>query len=319
MLRIGATIISACLVFGSTASSAGFSSDQVSLRTSVMVESEYLTLNDIFGVTDERAFKKIAHSPRPGHTATFDAKWLYRIARAYKVNWRPINFNTRVIVERASQQIRREEIEDAIITHLRKKGVDDDFEITLRRLNKIHVATNKFASVGVEHIAYEQDSGRFIANLKAPANDPSAQRFRVNGRVHKLKTVPTINKRVRRGYPIKKSDIEWIDLRDSKIRKNTILEEEDLIGMATKRAIRAKTPITFSELRKPILINRGGLVTINLTTPAMQLTAQGKALQEGSKGDTIQIKNVQSKQTIEARVTGINDVTVILPFRNALN
>ena len=82
--------------------------------------------------------------------------------------------------------------------------MDDDFEITLRRLNKIHVATNKFASVGVEHLAYEQDSGRFIANLKAPANDPSAQRFRVNGRVHKLKTVPTINKRVRRGYPIKK-------------------------------------------------------------------------------------------------------------------
>ena len=60
-------------------------------------------------------------------------------------------------------------------------------------------------------------------------------------------------------------------------------------------------------------------MTINLTTPVMQLTAQGKALQAGSKGDTIQITNVQSKQTIEARVTGINDVTVILPFRNALN
>ena len=319
MLRIGLIIMSASLAFGSTGISAEFSSDQVSLRTSIIVDNEYLTLHDFFGVTDENASKKVAHSPKPGHTATFDAKWLYRVARAYKLNWRPISFNTRVIVERASQQIRREEIESVIIEHLQKKGLKDNFEITLRRLNKIHVATNQFASVGIEHLAYEQDSGRFIANLKAPANHPSAQRFRVNGRVHKLKTVPTINKRVRRGYPINKNDIEWRDFRVSKIGKNIILEEEDLIGMAAKRAIREKTPIKYSELQKPILINKGGLVTINLTTPTMKLTAQGKALQGGSRGDTIQITNVQSKQTIEARVTGLNDVTVVLPFRYAFN
>ena len=89
--------------------------------------------------------------------------------------------------------------------------------------------------------------------------------------------------------------------------------------MAAKRTITKNKPIRYSYIRKPILITRGSLVTINLTTPAMRLTAQGKALQEGSIGDTVQVKNIQSKQKIEARVTGVNKVAVVLLERNALN
>ena len=51
----------------------------------------------------------------------------------------------------------------------------------------------------------------------------------------------------------------------------------------------------------------------------MRLTAQGKALQEGSIGDTVQVKNIQSKQKIEARVTGTNKVAVVLLGRDARN
>ena len=80
-----------------------------------------------------------------------------------------------------------------------------------------------------------------------------------------------------------------------------------------------KYGIRYAYIRKPILIKRGSLVTINLTTPMMRLTAQGKALQEGSIGDTVQVKNTQSKQKIEARVTGVNKVAVVLLERNALN
>ena len=181
------------------------------------------------------------------------------------------------------------------------------------------IRDSQFASVGIEHLTYEPDNGRFIANLTAPANHPSAQRFRVSGRVYKLRTIPILNKRLRRGDLINKNDVEWIDFRISKIKKNTILEEEDLIGMAAKRTIREEYPISFSQIRKPILITKGGLVTINLTTSMMRLTSQGKALQEGSRGDTIQVKNIQSNKTIEARVTGINNVTVDLLSGTTLN
>jgi flagella basal body P-ring formation protein FlgA len=292
---------------------------EISLRTSIIVESEYLTLEDFFGISDERASTRIARSPKPGRTATFEAKWLYRVARAYKIDWRPMSLATRVIVERASQEIYRDQIEDALTASLREKGIDGKIEITMRRLIKIHVATNQLASVGIERLAFEPGSGRFIANLTAPANDPSGQRYRVGGRVHRLKTIPVVNKRMRRGREIRQNNIEWINVRVSKIPQDIVMDEEDLIGMAAKRTITKNTPIRYSYIRKPILIKRGSLVTINLTTPAMRLTAQGKALQEGSIGDTVQVKNIQSKQKIEARVTGVNKVAVVLLGRNALN
>ena len=319
MIRLGAIIITVNLLLSSTVLAKEIQPREISLRTSIIVDSEYLTLHDLFGVSDEKAFKRVAYSPKPGQTASLDAKWLYRVARAYNLNWRPMNLNTRVIVERASQEIERDEIEDAIIASLRQKGLTENLEISMRRFQKIHVATDQFASIGVEHLTYESDNGRFIANLTAPANHPSAQRFRVSGRVHKLKSIPIINKRLRRSDPIKKDDIEWMEFRISKLKKDTILDEEDLIGMAAKRTIREKFPVRLSEIRKPILITKGGLVTIHLTTSTMWLTSQGKALQEGSRGDTIQIKNIQSKKTIEARVTGINNVSVALPSRIEFN
>ena len=319
MSRIGTIILTTWVCLSSGVLATELSHREISLRTSVIVESEYLTLEDFFGISDERASTRIARSPKPGRTATFEAKWLYRVARAYKIDWRPMSLSTSVIVARASQEIYRDQIEDALIASLREKGVDGKIEITMRRLIKIHVATNQLASVGIEHLAYEPGSGRFIANLTAPANDPSGQRYRVSGRVHRLKTIPVVNKRMRRGNEIRRNDIEWINVRLSKIPQDIVMDEEDLIGMAAKRTITKNTAIRYAYIRKPILIKRGSLVTINLTTPMMRLTARGKALQEGSIGDTVQVKNMQSKQKIEARVTGVNKVAVVLLERNALN
>ena len=42
----------------------------------------------------------------------------------------------------------------------------------------------------------------------------------------------------------------------------------------------------------------------------MILTAQGKAVSGGSKGDVIQVKNIQSRTIIEAEVTGAGRVSV---------
>jgi len=63
-------------------------------------------------------------------------------------------------------------------------------------------------------------------------------------------------------------------------------------------------------VQQPILVPKGSLVTIVLQIPKMTLTAQGKALDNGSDGDTIRITNSQSKKVIEAEVTGPGKVVV---------
>ena len=315
MIKFSLVAFTACVIIAS-----GTQANAVSLRTSIIVEGKYLTLGDLFGISGEQATTPIAHAPKPGQKSTFNANWLYRVARTHKVNWRPISLNTHVVVERSSQVIYRDEVEDALIASLREQDVNGDIELTINGgSRKFHVASDQPATIGVENMVYDPGTGRFIGIVVAPANDPSAQRLRITGRVHQLKAIPIISKRLRRGEVITKNDIGWLNVRSSTIGKDMILDEEDLIGMAAKRTIRESTPIRFSHVRQPILVVKGGLVTINLTTPTMRLTAQGKALQEGSLGDIVKIKNTQSNQTIEAKVNGLNEVKVLLLQRAALN
>jgi len=49
----------------------------------------------------------------------------------------------------------------------------------------------------------------------------------------------------------------------------------------------------------PKLVARGKLVTLLIETPFMNLSAQGKALQDGSAGDVVRVLNLQSDRVIE--------------------
>ena len=89
--------------------------------------------------------------------------------------------------------------------------------------------------------------------------------------------------------------------------------------MAAKRLIGADRPIRTAQIRRPLLIAKGGLVTIRLNYANMSLTAQGRSLDEGSLGDVVRITNSQSKNIVEARVTGANRVRVQSLHARTLN
>ena len=74
--------------------------------------------------------------------------------------------------------------------------------------------------------------------------------------------------------------------------------------MQPGRAIRS------TDVRRPVLVEKGSLVTMSLDRPGMSLSARGKALDNGSEGDTVRIANAQSSNIVEARVTGPGRVTV---------
>ena len=44
----------------------------------------------------------------------------------------------------------------------------------------------------------------------------------------------------------------------------------------------------------------------------MSLTSQGRAVEQGSVGDTIRITNTRSNMTVEGKIEGLNLVTVPL-------
>lgn len=293
---------------------------RVLLRESVKVRNKMVRLGDVFTSTGNKADIAIAYAPKPGKRAIFDARWLLRVARTYRLDWRPIGIEDQIVVARDSLIIAREEIEDSILSALIQNGADKSMILELsNRLVRLYVPANTIAKVGVEDASYDPRTGRFTAIVMAPANDPRAIRHRITGRLHKMTEVPVLTRRIMGKEVISKRDIKWIRIRSDRIRRDTIIRANDLIGMAAKRGLNPGRPLHASVVQRPVLVARGSLVTISLKAPKMILTARGKALQNGSDGDTVRITNIRSNKIIEAEVTGMGKVSILSNGMTAIN
>lgn len=283
----------------------------VTLRQSVTVSGELVRLGDLFVPAGDKAEAAVAYAPAPGKRAIFDARWLYRVARAYGLNWRPLSIHEKAVVARESIIIERREIADHILAALVAKGVDADMRVELsNRMLRIHVPGDSTATVAVEDVVYDARTRRFIAIVAAPADDPAARRIRVTGRVHKVIDVPVLTRRVLAGEVIRERDVKWIAMRSDRLQRDTIQDPGALIGKSPRRGLRAGVPVRVSDVRLPVLVPRRSLVTIMYRVQSMTLTAQGRALEDGGAGDTVRIANTQSNTVVQAVVTGANRVSV---------
>ena len=283
----------------------------VTLRQSVTVSGGMVRLGDLFVPAGDKAEAAVAYAPAPGKRAIFDARWLYRVARAYGLNWRPLGIHEKAVVVRESIVIGRREIADHILAALVDKGVDADMQVELsNRMLRIHIPSDSTTTVAVEDVTYEPRTRRFIAIVAAPADDPAARRIRVTGRVHRVVDVPILTRRVLAGEVIRERDVKWIRMRSDRLQRDTIQDPGGLIGKSPRRGLRAGVPVRVSDVRLPVLVPRRSLVTIVYRVRSMTLTTQGRALEDGGAGDTVRVANTQSNTVVQAVVTGVNRVSV---------
>lgn len=295
-------------------------SARVILRDSATVKSKLVRIGDLFANTGKKADIAVAYAPVAGKKAIFDSNWLYRVARAYGLKWRPLGLQDQVVVERESQIISRDEIEDHILAALIDRGVDPSMTVELsNRMLRLYVPGDASASIGVEDVAYEPRTGRFTAILIAPEGQPGATRTRVTGRLQKITDIPVLSRRIMANELITKRDIKWIRVHSNRLRPGTVVDANELIGKTAKRGLRPEQPVRANDIQRQILVPKGSLVTIVLKAPKMTLTVQGKALEDGSDGDTVRILNTQSNKVIEAEVTGAAKVAVLSSSLMAMN
>ncbi len=120
-------------------------------------------------------------------------------------------------------------------------------------------------------------------------------------------------RRLRAGEVIGSADIAWVSLPLARVGDGVAIDAEELIGMSPRRTLTADQPVRRSDLRLPIVVHRGDGIAMVLEAPGLQVTARGRALEDGAMGETIRVVNVDSNRTIDALVTGPNTVSVMSP------
>ena len=282
------------------------------LRSHGEVEDNYIKLGDLFAnLPEEKREIAVAYSPRPGRKAVFDALWLYRVARRYELKWRPMSRLDQAVISRPSQIIGQSDIERVLTHALADRGAPDRFQVEFSGRNlTMHITVESEASIEVEDLQYQPGDDRFTAILGVPGDHGADRRTRVSGRIYAVIDVPVLNRRMEAGDVISETDLDWLELRKDRIERDTVVDQSQLLGMTPQRAVHAGTVVRAGMIRRPILVEKNSLVSMHLSSGALRLIAQGRALENGSAGDVIRVQNTNSKNTIEATVTSHGTVAV---------
>lgn len=292
------------------------------LITDIRVAGDGVKLGDVFENAGPYSDRVIARSPSPGQSSTLEARWLGRVARAFGLDWRPTSRYDMATVTRLSHVIPAEKIRSELLSaiiHRNEDLADERLDLQLdNRVLSMNVPKDKPATVGISQLQLDPRTDRFTAFVVAPAENPHAVRIAVSGQIHRLVEVPVPARRILRGDIIGARDVEMVEMRRGGLAANTIVDPADLIGLSAKQTLAMGRAVGANAVQPPVLVKKGGLVSVKLEARNMVLTARGRAVESGGLDDVIRIQNLQSNRVFEAVVTGIGEASVSLPSQVAL-
>jgi flagella basal body P-ring formation protein FlgA len=283
----------------------------IALKSQAIITGNMITLGDLFDDLKKDNERILGPAPQPGQNMVLNARTLLRVAHAFDLTWRPKTSYEQITLRRDATIIGSSAIEKSVKEQLQKEGLSSGFKVNFyQAYPKIILPGNVAANVDVKSISFDRSKNRFSVLLAAPSVDNPIQTLELSGEVVKTVTIPVAKDMVQNGDLIDKTMVNWVEIEERQLQSDTIINFEDLHNMTPRRVLLSGKPISSKDIIAPRLVERGNEVTMVYKHAGMDLTARGKALQGGSKGDTIRVVNLASSRPIEAQVTADRIVTV---------
>ncbi|WP_416899742.1 MAG: flagellar basal body P-ring formation chaperone FlgA [Minwuia sp.] len=301
----------AALIILPAAANASREIEDATLRYDITVNSSSILLSDLLEGSPRAANITVTRAPEPGRSLALNPVAIAKLAAMHRIRWSMPPGLQRIMVSRASQIVDASLLQSEIEIALANAVPDEDLEIQFQggRL-EIHVPADVEPTVRVESLDYNPTSSRFTAIVSSPAGDPAAERHRITGRAWRMTEIPVLAERVGAGNEIEPHHIAWQRVRADQVRRQTVLDYAELIGMAPKRNIAPGRPIRQNDLRRPVMVAKGDVVTMIFRSGPLTLTAAGRAIEDGGRNAVIRVINDRSRLTIEGRIVAPGRIVV---------
>lgn len=289
-----------------TMAAAGMASPLDTVR---VVDSTDIRLSDVFGGILPGNDRVIGTAPLPGQDMVLNARTLIRLASAYNVSWEPTSASDQITIRRAGTIISPEEITNFLNEALAKRGVTGKYELAYTTPpTAISLPKNTVTDLEITSLDYTPERGNFQATL-VPKAAPTT-RVNVSGKVERLVDLPVARRPLNRGDTISPKDFDTIEIRASQLKNDVLTNLDGITDKITKRTIAAGAPLKSSDVETPLSLKRGDKITLLYRLGSMELSAQGRAQEEGHNGDRVRVINVASNKVLQGTVTADHQVTI---------
>ena len=277
----------------------------VTVNPKVTVDAERVRLGDVFTDAGAAADVTIAAAPEPGREIVLRTFDLERLAAQHGLDWEPSATLRHVTVTRAGQTVPEALLRDVLTEALADRlGGSLAIDFYSRDLG-LQVAAGELPDVVVDSLSLDGRSGRFEAVLSV-----GGRSLRLLGRATRLVEIPVLARDIAAGEVVGPDDTLWQEVAEDRVDRRALSDLGRIAGQAARRPMAAGRMLTPRDLEEPVVVIKGSMVTLALTAPGLQLSAAGRALEDGAQGATIQVMNVQSKRTVQAVVVGPQHVQV---------
>lgn len=294
---------------------------RVTFREVSFVEAEEMTLGDLaeveaFDIDTERALRNIymGTAPRLGQRRAISGTLLAgRLAQAgWGEGTLEVELPSRITVERETREISQSELERIALDLLTEALPHDSASVIIENLRVPRALSippvepmweiSMTANRGVGPVNFQISAisdGEVVGTAQGSAQ--------VDVEIVAAEAVVQIP----RGTVITPDMIRTTTARLRSVPNGALLDPQSIIGMETTQSIQANSIITSRAVQPETLVRRGDLVTMIYDSGPLRITDTAESSQNGSAGDIIMVRNIQSQRQVRALVTGERTVRVL--------
>jgi flagella basal body P-ring formation protein FlgA len=284
------------------------------LHADVNVSSDVVRIGDVIDNAGTAAQIAIYRAPDLGTTGSLPTTQVLAALQAHQV----IGVDTRdikaVSVTRLSRAIEAKEIQRQVARALEHhNGLGDAANLVLtfdRDLQDIQLEASYSGNIQPVSARFEPRNGRFDVSFEVGSeSNASPAKLRFTGTAVETVEAAVLTRNVERNELLKSSDV-MIERRPKAEVGSDAATRGAAIGMQMRRQVRAGQALRTADLAKPDLVQRDDNVTLIFESAGLYLTIRGKALENGTEGDMVNVLNLQSKRTISGVVVGRGQVAI---------
>lgn len=271
-----------------------------------------IRLADVFEGVPQEIDRDIATAPAPGKSVTYDHRVLAKLADDYRLDWSSQSMGEKTVITRAATRVTLEMIQSALtnklseVDSLKTKNIDIAFD---NRNLTVLLPADRAPDFTIANFSFDETNKRFRGEIVAQTGDQPVH-LPVSGRVQIKKTIPVLARQLAAGTTLGESDLDWVTLNEDRVGIDVVSDVRSLVGQELRHNRSEGEFLRARDIMPQRLVTRGSLVTIKIETPSMLISTQGRALQDGGKGETIRITNIQSNRTVEGVVESSGIVRV---------
>lgn len=301
------------LVMAALAAAPALAGNPPVLRSQVMTLSEIVTIGDFYSNAGRFASTPLFRSPDMGTSGNVAATEVAERARAAGLEAAGTDGLRTVVVYRGATRLNRDQLAGLVRKSLaeRHAGLDtDSLDIRLLQAPDQVLADPKVHDpIRVDRVEWSQANGHFTLHATV-AVEVGTDRLILSGIATEMIDVITLAQPIRRGDIVKEEDFDIVRLARNKVPAGALTDAKDIVGKQARTNVRANSPLSRRDFQRPVLIERGEKITVTYEMPGMKLTSRAQAMDDGAKGDVIDVMNLTSRRIVPAIVTSRGQVRV---------